>query len=84
MNTAERIHSEKAAPFLRANISHNDSVIEWVVVGPDAPVNDENVTEFEVPPSPTLSAIFNTGMASWIDVAHLMTDVITRDDIRKK
>lgn len=74
------IDNEKAADYLRANVSPNDSAIGWVAVRPDTLVNEEWVTEYEVHPSPTRSAIFNAGKTSRINVAHFMAELITDDD----
>jgi nucleoside-diphosphate-sugar epimerase len=76
--------NEKAADYLRANVSQNDSAIEWVVVRPDTLVNENSVTEYEVHPSPTRSAIFNAGKTSRINVARFMADLITSDDTWRK
>lgn len=74
------VDNEKAADYLRSNVSQSASGIEWVVVRPDTLVNEESVTEYEVYPSPTRSAIFNAGKTSRINVAHFMADLITGDD----
>lgn len=75
------IDNEKAADYLRDNIGQSDRAIEWVVVRPDTLVNEGSVTEYEVHPSPTRSAIFNAGKTSRINVAHFMADLIAGDDI---
>lgn len=78
------IDNEKAADYLRTNGILNDSEIEWAVVRPDTLVNEKSVTEYEVHPSPTRSAIFNAGKTSRINVAHFMADLITDDDTWRK
>jgi len=71
------VDNEKAADFLRTQISKNDSAIEWSVVRPDSLTNYSEVTEYEVHPSPTRSAIFNAGSTSRINVGHFMAQLIT-------
>ena len=72
--------NENAADYLRVNLGQDDKVIEWVVVRPDTLTNADEVTEYEVHPSPTRSAIFNAGRTSRINVGHFMADLITNDD----
>ena len=78
------LDNEKAADYLRTNGSLNDNVIEWTVVRPDTLVNEKSVTEYEIYPSPTRSAVFNAGKTSRIHVAHFMADLITDDETWKK
>jgi hypothetical protein len=78
------IDNERAADYLRTNVSLNDSVIEWVVVRPDTLVNENSVTEYDVHPSPTRSALFNAGKTSRSNVAHFMADLITGVDTWSK
>lgn len=73
------LDNEKAADYLRINVGPNDSALEWVAIRPDTLINEDSVTEYEVHPSPTRSAIFNAGKTSRINVAHFMTDLITGD-----
>jgi nucleoside-diphosphate-sugar epimerase len=73
--------NEDAADFLRLNIGQNSSGVEWVVVRPDTLINDENITDYEVYPSPIRSAIFNPGKTSRINVGHFMANLITDNDL---
>lgn len=75
------VDNEEAADFLRTVVGQNDKKLEWVVVRPDALINEDEVTEYEVYPSPIRSAIFNSGKTSRINVGHFMADLITEDDI---
>lgn len=75
------VDNERAADYLRTNIGQDDKAIEWTTVRPDTLLNEDNVTEYEVHPSPTRSAIFNACSTSRINVAHFMADLITDDDI---
>jgi nucleoside-diphosphate-sugar epimerase len=72
--------NEKAAEYLRTAIGQKDGEIEWAVVRPDALIDEDEATEYELHPSPTRSAIFNPGKTSRINVAHFMADLITDDD----
>lgn len=72
--------NEEAADYLRTEIGQDDRLIEWAVVRPDTLIDEEEVTEYEVHPSPTRSAIFNAGKTSRINVGHFMADLITDDE----
>jgi len=74
------VDNEKAADYLRTNVGQDDKAIKWAAVRPDTLINEDNVTEYEVRPSPTRSAIFNAGSTSRINVAHFMADLVTDDD----
>lgn len=76
--------NEKAADFLRQEIGPKDEMIEWVAVRPDSLLNEPTVSPYEVHPSPTRSAIFDPGKTSRINVAHFMTELITKDDVWQK
>lgn len=73
--------NEQAADYLRTGIGQNDKAIQWAVVRPDTLINADQVTEYEVHPSPTRSTIFNPGSTSRINVAHFMAELITGNDI---
>ena len=73
--------NESAADFLRTQIPHDDTAIEWVVVRPDTLTNETAVSAYEVVPSPMRSAVFNPGKTSRINVAHFMADLLTDDDV---
>jgi hypothetical protein len=74
------VDNEKAADYLRTDVGQDDKAIKWAAVRPDTLINEDNVTEYEVLPSPNRSAIFNAGSTSRINVAHFMADLITNDD----
>jgi nucleoside-diphosphate-sugar epimerase len=78
------VDNEKAADYLRTKIGQNDECIEWTAVRPDGLINGNEVTQYEVHPSPTRSAIFNAGKISRINVGHFMADLISDDDLWKK
>jgi NAD(P)-dependent dehydrogenase (short-subunit alcohol dehydrogenase family) len=74
------VDNEKAADYLRTEIGQSDGVIEWVAVRPDNLIDEAEVTEFEVHPSPIRSAIFDAGQTSRINVGCFMADLITDPD----
>ena len=78
------VDNEKAADYLRTQIGQNNTSIEWVAVRPDGLINEEEVTDYEIHPSPTRSAIFNAGKVSRINVGHFMASLITNDDLWTK
>lgn len=74
------VDNEKAADYLRTNIGQNNRFIEWAAVRPDNLIDDVEVTEYNVHPSPTRSAIFDAGITSRINVGHFMAELITDDE----
>lgn len=78
------VDNERAADYLRTRIGQNEGAIEWAVVRPDNLINEDEVTEYEVFPSPTRSAIFDAGLTSRINVAHFMARLITEDETWNK
>jgi len=75
------VDNEKAADYLRTQISQNNDYIEWVAVRPDGLINEDKVTEYEIYQSPTRSAIFNAGKVSRINVGHFMASLITDENL---
>lgn len=75
------VDNEKAADYLRINIGKIHGSIEWVAIRPDGLIDEENVTEYLVHPSPIRSAIFDAGKTSRINVGHFIADLITNDNI---
>ncbi len=73
------VDNENAADYLRTKVGQINRYIEWVAVRPDDLVNEEEVTEYVLYPSPTRSAIFNAGKTSRINVGHFMAHLITDD-----
>ncbi|MBT8434346.1 MAG: SDR family oxidoreductase [Gammaproteobacteria bacterium] len=73
--------NEQAADYLRVQVGQQDSLIEWAAVRPDTLVNEDQVSEYEVHPSPTRSAIFDAGKTSRINVGHFMAELITDDEL---
>lgn len=78
------VDNEKAADYLRTKVGQKNNLIEWVAVRPDGLVNEDKVTEYEVYPSPTRSAIFDAGTVSRINVGHFMAELISENDLWNK
>ncbi len=78
------VDNEQAADYLRTKIGQKDGQIEWAAVRPDGLIDETAVTAYNVHPSPTRSAIFDSGQTSRINVGHFMADLITEDDIWQK
>ena len=78
------VDNEMAAEYLRTEIGQNNETIKWSVVRPDDLIDEGEVTEYTVHPSPTRSAIFNAGKTSRINVGHFMAELITDDAIWSK
>ncbi len=78
------VDNEKAADYLRTNIGQSNSFIQWVAVRPDNLTIEEEVTKYEIHPSPIRSAIFDAGKTSRINVAHFMTSLISDENVWNK
>lgn len=70
--------NEQASDYIRLTIDKNPK-IQWSVVRPDTLINIDEVTDYEVHPSPITSAIFKPGKTSRINVANFMA-LLDRDD----
>ena len=79
-----QVDNENAADYLRIDIGQKDDKIEWTAVRPDGLLDEDQVTEYEVHPSPIRSAIFDAGTTSRINVGHFMADLITNSDLWNK
>ncbi|MDO6743222.1 SDR family oxidoreductase [Tenacibaculum soleae] len=75
------VDNEKAADYLRTQIGQNNKYIEWTAVRPDSLINENKVTDYEIHPSPTRSAIFNAGEVSRNNVASFMSKLITKNEL---
>ncbi|MBR9847223.1 MAG: SDR family oxidoreductase [Algicola sp.] len=78
------VDNEKAAEFFRTRIGQHHTKIEWVAVRPDGLVNEDDVSDYDVFPSPVRSAIFNAGKVSRINVAHFIATLIASDETWRK
>lgn len=75
------VDNEKAADYLRTQIGQHNPFVEWAAVRPDSLLNTDEVTEYELHPSPITSAIFGNGKTSRINVAHFMAQLIKDEDL---
>lgn len=73
--------NEQAADYLRTEIGQSDPKIEWVAVRPDNLIDETEVTEYEVYPSPIRNPIFSSGKTSRINVGNFMAILAIEDDI---
>ena len=73
------VDNEQAAEYLRTTVGQKDHFIEWTAVRPDGLIDVDEVTPYQLHPSPTRSAIFDAGQVSRINVAHFMAELITAD-----
>lgn len=78
------VDNEKAADYLRTQIGQNNNFVEWVVVRPDGLINNDEVSDYEIYPSPIRSAIFNSGQTSRINVGHFMTSLVINENLWQK
>ncbi|NOY46627.1 MAG: NAD(P)H-binding protein [Chlorobi bacterium] len=75
------VDNENAADYLRVKIGQNDPFVEWTAVRPDNLIDEEEVTDYEIHPSPIRSAIFDAGKTSRINVGHFMANLISNADL---
>jgi len=78
------VDNEQAADYLRIKIGQKDKLIEWAAVRPYGLIDEDEVTTYEVLPSPTRGAVFDPRQISRINVGHFMADLITEDDVWQK
>jgi len=76
--------NEQAADYLRVKIGQKDEIVEWTAVRPDGLIDEDEVTTYDLHPSPVRSAIFDSGQTSRINVGHFMAELITEDDLWQK
>ena len=69
--------NEEAADFLRTSIGQHDACIQWTAVRPDGLIDNPEVTEYVIHPSPLRDVIMNPGKTSRINVAHFMASLLT-------
>lgn len=66
------VDNEEAADYLRTVIGKNHDYVEWVAVRPDNLIDEEEVSEYTINPSPVRGVIFDSGKTSRINVANFM------------
>ena len=78
------LDNEKAADFLRTEITSNNSRIEWVIIRPDSLIDETVGSQYKTFPSPIRSAIFDAGKTSRINVAYFMSELISNNELWQK
>ncbi|NQZ30849.1 MAG: SDR family oxidoreductase [Oceanospirillaceae bacterium] len=68
--------NEQAAAYLRTTIGTHHPLLTWVSIRPDALVDHLQESDYKMHPSPTRSAIFDSGICSRINVASAMRDLV--------
>ena len=66
------VDNEKAVDYLRTQVRQSDEEVEWVVIRPDNLIDEPEIPEYEVHPSPIRSAVFDAGVTRRINVACFM------------
>lgn len=75
------VDNEKATDFLRIHVGQTHKCIEWVAVRPDGLTDEDNVTEYDIHPSPIRNPIFDAGQTSRINVANFMSNLVINSDL---
>lgn len=76
--------NELALEYLIDKVGKSNNHIEWIAVRPDTLINDVEVSEYSVYPSPIRSPIFNPGKTSRINVANFMACLLKDEELWKK
>ncbi|MCB0636264.1 MAG: NAD(P)H-binding protein [Lewinella sp.] len=71
--------NEQAPEYLRVHIGQDNPRIEWVAVRPDSLLDENEVSAYDIHPSPIRSPIFDPGKTSRINVAHFMSELMTNE-----
>ncbi len=75
--------NEQAADYLRT-LDTRKHTIQWVVVRPDTLIDQFNATQYSLHPAPIRSAIFDAGKVSRINVAVVMTRLLSDSHLWEK
>ncbi len=73
--------NELALGYLIDSISISNKHIEWIAVRPDTLINEADVSEYTVHPSPIRSPIFDAGKTSRINVADFMVSLLKDEEL---
>jgi len=76
--------NENAANFLRLQVGQNHPQLEWVAVRPDALVDEDVVSQYDIYASPTRNVIFDAGLTSRINVAAFISELATNSMLWNK
>lgn len=71
----------KAATYLSEKVGYKNSLVEWVAVRPDALINEEKISDYEVFNSPKYNPVSNSGKTSRINAGHFMVELLTEDNL---
>jgi len=75
------VDNEKAADFLRIQVGKSSNRIEWAAVRPDALINEDQVSKYNIHESPIRNAIFDAGSVSRINVADFMSELAINSEL---
>ena len=75
------VDNENAADFLRVQVGQNNNSIEWAAVRPDALINEDQVSQYDIHTSPIRNAIFDAGPISRINVADFMSELVVNSEL---
>jgi len=75
------VDNENAADFLRLEVGQNNNSIEWAAVRPDALINEDQVSKYNIHVSPIRNAIFDAGSISRINVADFMSELAINSEL---
>ena len=76
--------NDLAIGYLLETVGINNKQIEWIAVRPDTLINEAEVSEYTVHPSPVRSPIFNAGKTSRINVANFMASLLKDEELWEK
>lgn len=76
--------NESAIGYLIDTVGISNKHIEWIAVRPDTLINEDEVSEYTVHPSPARSPIFDAGKTSRINVADFMVSLLKDEELWDK
>lgn len=76
--------NELAIGYLIDTVGISNKHIEWIAVRPDTLINEVEVSEYTVHPSPIRSPIFDAGKTSRINVADFMVSLLKDEELWEK
>jgi len=72
--------NEQAVAYLQASTNSTTAVVEWAVIRPGVLVESNHVTGYSIHPTSPRGP-FSDGSVSRINVAHLMVELVLKDDL---
>ena len=76
--------NELSLGYLIDTVGISNKHIEWIAVRPDTLINEVEVSEYIVHPSPIRSPIFDAGKTSRINVADFMVNLLKDEELWEK